>query len=172
MLYIYILLGLMALVVLLMAVMPKSYRVEKSIEINQPIEKVFNGVADLNNFHQWNPWQKMEKEAKHSIEGTPATVGHAYGWSGKKIGVGKLTVREIDAPFKVDFNLEFIRPWKSKANDGWFFEEMPNGGTKATWHNSGDLPFGIARLMGPMISKGLNKQFEEGLQSLKQMVAG
>jgi hypothetical protein len=38
-----------------------------------------------------------------------------------------------------------------------------------TWQNSGQLPWPMARLMGPMINKGLNKQFGIGLDNLKKL---
>jgi hypothetical protein len=38
-----------------------------------------------------------------------------------------------------------------------------------TWQNSGQLPWPIASLMGPMINKNLNHQFEQGLNNLKKM---
>ena len=67
------------------------------------------------------------------------------------------------------FDLEFLKPWKSKAKDNWLFEAWGNNETKVTWQNSGALPWPMASLMGPMIIKNLNFQFQQGLNNLKQM---
>jgi hypothetical protein len=64
--------------------------------------------------------------------------------------------------------LEFLKPWKSKAKDNWLFEHWGDGETKVTWQNSGNLPWPMARLMGPIIHKNLNHQFEAGLSNLKK----
>ncbi|WP_315819030.1 hypothetical protein [Paraflavitalea speifideaquila] len=116
--------------------------------ILKPVQEVMSKVADLNFYARWNPWQMMEPGSKMTIKGNPQAPGHEYWWSGKKIGEGRLILRSIDQKH-VHFSLEFIRPWKSLANDNWLFEEWGNGETKVTWQNNGDLPYPMARLMGP-----------------------
>jgi hypothetical protein len=151
------------------ALMPPKFNVEKSVIINKPPAEVMAKVANLNYYRQWNPWQKSDPEASSTITGDPKIPGHQYSWVGKKVGVGSLTLREIDNKH-IRFDLEFLKPWKSKAKDNWLFEPWGNGNeTKVTWQNSGELPWPLARLMGAMISKNLDKQFSEGIQSLKTM---
>lgn len=169
MIILYIFIGLITLLILLAFLLPGKYKVTKSIVANSDISKCYDMVADLNNYRDWNPWSKMEPEAKKLITGTPKTVGHRYTWEGKKIGVGSLTVKRIDINKSADLDLEFVKPFQSLALDNWVFEQLPNNQVKITWSNSGDLPAGIARLMGPMITKNLNKQFEQGLNSIKEM---
>lgn len=114
----------------------------------------------------------MEPGATKTISGTANTSGHKYEWRGKKIGVGNLTIRSID-PKHIHIDLVFLNPWKAKAKDNWLFEPWGDGNeTKVTWQNSGDLPWPMARLMGPMINKNLNHQFEVGLENLKKMCEG
>lgn len=149
--------------------MPGKYTIEKSIVINASPDTVYNNVADLNNYRDWNPWQKMEPGAKANISGTPKTTGHKFEWEGKKIGQGSLTVKALNPPHKADIQLEFIKPWKSIASDNWTFEDLKNGSTKVTWNNHGPLAYPMARLMGPVINKNLSHQFEQGLKNLKEM---
>jgi uncharacterized protein YndB with AHSA1/START domain len=168
MIILYVLLGIIALVLLLAAVLPGKYLVEKSIVINRPAAEVYNKVANLNHYKDWNPWAKMEPSAQTTITGDPMHVGHKYHWSGKKVGEGSLTVRSAVPTKAINFDLQFVKPFKSQAIDAWDFTEV-EGGTKTVWRNSGGFPFPIARLMGPSITKQLNTQFEEGLQNLKEM---
>lgn len=168
MIAVYIVLALLALLLLIAALAPKRYNIEKSIIIVKPLPEVMDKVADLNHFKDWNPWQQMEPGAKAIISGEAKTPGHQYEWDGRKIGAGSLTIRDIDNRH-VHFDLEFIRPWKSKARDNWLFEDWGTGETKVTWQNAGDLPFPIARLMWPMINKNLNQQFVTGLNNLKKL---
>lgn len=162
-------LGLVIVAALLMAaLLPGSYNIEKNIVINRPVEEVMNKVADLNFYAQWNPWQKTEPDSHQQVTGTPKTKGHKYYWRGKKIGEGSLTLRDVD-PKHVHFDLEFLKPFKSSASDNWQFEEWGNMETKVTWQNNGELPYPMGRLMGPVLNKTLQKQFEQGLQNLKEL---
>jgi len=169
MIALYIIGGLVALVLILGAVMPGKYNIQKEIVINKPPAETFQKVADFNNYRAWNPWQKSEPGAKYKISGTPSSVGHKYDWEGKKIGSGSLTVKSLNPNKNIELNLAFIKPWKTEAEDNWIFEDLKNGSTKVIWHNKGELPYPVARLMGPIISKNLNHQFVQGLNSLKEM---
>lgn len=168
MIILYIFLGIIVLVLLIAAGLPGKYLIEKSIVINRPAAEVYNKVADLNYYSQWNPWQKTDPDAKSVISGDPLRIGHKYEWNGKKVGEGSLTVRSVTPGKAINFDLQFLKPFKSQAIDAWDFTQT-NEGTRAVWRNKGEFPFPIARLMGPSMTKQLNQQFEEGLQSLKEM---
>ena len=172
MIVLYILLGLLGLLLIAALALPKSYNIEKSTIIKKTAAEVMNKIGDLNSYSEWNPWQQMDPTAKATITGTPKTPGHKYAWEGKKTGVGELRLTGIDDRH-IHFDLEFLKPWKSKAKDNWLFEPWGDGSeTKVTWQNSGELPFPMARLMGPIINKNLNHQFETGLSNLKKLCEG
>ncbi len=171
MIVIYILLGLIVILLLAASLMPRAYHVEKSTVIARPVHTVMERVGNLNHYAKWNPWQQADPTARQTISGEPNTPGHRYEWQGKKVGMGSLTIRGVDARH-IHFDLEFLKPWKARAKDNWLFEAWGDGGTKVTWQNSGELPWPMARLMGPMINKGLDKQFTTGLANLKTMCEG
>lgn len=171
MIFVYIILGLIVALLIAASLMPKAYNVEKTIVIKKPVPEVMNYIGDLNHYSKWNPWQQADPTAKSTISGTPKISGHQYAWVGKKTGVGSLTLKDMDDRH-IHFLLEFFKPWKSKAKDNWLFEPWGEGEAKITWQNSGDLPWPMARLMGPMITKNLNHQFEQGLNNLKKMCEG
>ena len=171
MLVVYIVIAILLVLLIAALLLPGKYHVEKSAIIKKNVTEVMNRVADLTNYAAWNPWQQSDPTANGTITGVPKTVGHKYAWEGKKVGAGTLTLRDIDNKH-VHFNLEFFKPFKAKASDDWLFEEWGNGETKVTWSNNGELPFPIARLMGPSITKGLNKSFVEGLENLRKMCEG
>jgi hypothetical protein len=171
MIVVYIFAGLIIALLVISAMMPKTFNVEKTIVINRPVTEVMNRISDLNYYSQWNPWQQSDPTAKSTVTGSPKIPGHRYAWEGKKVGVGSLTLKNLDDKH-IHFDLEFLKPWKSKAKDNWMFEAWGEGETKVTWQNSGQLPWPIASLMGPVINKTLNKQFEQGLNNLKKMCEG
>lgn len=169
MIFVYIFVGLIVTLLLIAALMPKTYNVERSIIIQKTADRVKSYVSNFNEYAAWNPWQKMEPNAEKTISGTPGLAGHTYKWKGKKIGIGSLTLKSADDKH-IHIDLEFLKPWKAKAKDNWLFEPWGDGSeTKVTWQNSGDLPWPIARLMGPMINKNLYHQFGAGLDNLKKM---
>ena len=168
MIFVYIFIGLVVAALIIAALMPKVYSVEKTIIINKPVREVMTRIGNLNDYALWNPWQQSDPTAQKTITGTANTHGHKYAWEGKKTGVGSLTLRHMDDKH-IHFDLEFLKPWKSKAKDNWLFEHWGNGETKVTWQNSGELPWPMARLMGPMINKNLNHQFGIGLDNLKKL---
>lgn len=169
MIVVYVLLGIIGAILLISLLMPSRYLVEKSTIIKKPVAHVMDKVGNLNFYSQWNPWQQMDPTTKSTITGLPKTPGHKYGWEGKKVGIGSLTINSVDEKH-IHFDLEFVKPWSSKAKDNWLFEEWGDGNEcKVTWQNSGELPWPVARLMGPVINKQLNHQFETGLKNLKQM---
>lgn len=172
MIAVYILLALIVTLLIASALMPKSYNIEQSVVIKKNVPEVMGYIGDLNHYSKWNPWQQSDPTSKSTISGTPHSPGHKYAWEGKKVGVGSLTLENKDGKH-IHFLLEFFKPWKSKAKDNWHFEPWGDGSeTKVTWQNSGELPWPIARLMGPMITKNLNVQFTTGLENLKKMVEG
>lgn len=165
----YIILVLIAVLLIAAFLLPKNYNVEKSTIINKPRAEVTDMVGNLNYYSQWNPWQQADPTTKYTVTGLQKTPGHKYAWTGKKTGVGELRLIGIDEKH-IHFELNFFKPFKSKAKDNWLFEKWGDGNeTKVTWQNSGELPFPIARLMGPVINRNLNQQFVTGLSNLKKM---
>jgi hypothetical protein len=171
MIVVYIFIGLIILLLIVSAFLPKVYNIEKTVIIKKTVNAVMSRVSNLNEYAKWNPWQQSEPNAGKKVTGIPGKSGHKYAWQGKKIGVGSLTISSIDDRH-IHFALEFLKPWKSKAKDNWLFEPWGDSETKVTWQNSGNIPWPIARLMGPIINKNLNHQFEVGLSNLKKLCEG
>ena len=169
MIFVYLFAGIILLLLVAAAFMPKGFNIEKTVVIKKPVAIVMGFIGNLQHYSEWNPWQESDKTAKATITGTPMTPGHRYAWEGKKVGVGSLTLKALDEKH-IHFDLAFLKPWKSNAKDNWLFEGWGDGSeTKVTWQNDGELPWPMARLMGPMINKNLQHQFEQGLNNLKNI---
>lgn len=169
MVFVYIFLVLILAVLVTAYLMPARYAVEKNIIISKPAADVMARVGDLHYYSKWNPWQQADATATNTITGNRLVPGHQYTWQGKKIGAGSLTLTQADEKH-IHFDLQFVKPWKSLAKDNWLFEAWGDGSeTKVTWQNAGELPWPMARLMGPLIVKNLGIQFQKGLENLKEM---
>ena len=158
--------GIILFLVLIAFFLPPTYHVERSTEINQPVEIVFDQVVDLNNYMQWNPWTEKDPNVKNKITGEPTVRGMKWSWDGKKTGKGNLTLVEIKRNEFIRNRLVFEYPNQMEADDLWIFEEI-NGKTIVRWVNSGDLNFPIGRWFGLFMDKMMGKDFEKGLENLK-----
>jgi hypothetical protein len=149
--------------------LPKEFTVSNSIEINRPAGMVYAQISDYNKWGTWDPWMKMDPDAKVTIEGTPGTAGQKMSWQGKKSGVGNITV--VSAGFN-DFiysDLEMVKPVKSSGKD-MLKLEAEGDKTKITWTNRGGLPFPGGRIFGLFVNKMYGKAQTDGLQALKTAV--
>jgi len=140
--------------------MPKIH-VARSKTINAPVEKVYDIVSDLGKWTPWSPWLIMEPEAKVDISNN----GEFYEWEGKRVGSGNMRVIHKDENKRVDFDLAFLKPWKSTAKT-WMELEPSAGGTKVTWLMDSSLPF-FMFFMKNMMLAFIGMDYERGLNLLK-----
>lgn len=168
-----LLMALIALVAVLLvyaSTRPDSFRIERTITIQSPPEKVF---ALINNFHQWevwSPWEKVDPHITRTYSGTPQGVGAIYAWSGNKdIGQGRMEIIESSAVSKIVIKLDFLAPFE--AHNTAEFVLTPQGNTTQVTHAMfGPSPL-LSKLMGLVFNmdKMVGDKFEEGLKNLKQM---
>lgn len=141
-----------------------KYNIEKSIEINADMDKVKGLVADFGTWNSWSPWTIAEPDCEVKVTGSAGTVGHEMFWDGEIIGSGTHTIREM-SDGRIDFDLEFLSPYKSKAQTYFMFEK--NGGsTKVTWGMDGSMPFFLF-FMIPMMKQWIGMDYERGLKMMK-----
>ncbi len=163
-----VLLIIVAIVILFLVVaafMPSSYHVERSIDINQPVELVFEQVVDLNNFEQWSPWNELEPSAYSPVEGMG--VGSVSRWDGDTVGKGALTVTGITEYESLTQSLKFEEPYEGEAEITFTFVKNDDGTIKVTWSTVGQLGYPIQKFFKPMIESELAQSFDEGLAKLK-----
>lgn len=163
--------ALLGLILIIAAFQPKEWSVERSVLIDAPREKVWTIVSDLNRYSEWNPYARLDPEAKITVTGPAATLGSTYAWDGNQSGAGRMTTVALEDGARIDFQLEFVRPM-SVTNKASFIVGPQESPTKMTWsmqgHHEGftgllsralHLFIGIEALVG--------QQFESGLATLK-----
>ncbi|HJQ60552.1 MAG TPA: SRPBCC family protein [Vineibacter sp.] len=157
-----------AAILIFAATRPDSFRVERSVNIKAPPEKIFALVNNLRAHAAWSPWEKKDPAMKRLYFGPESGKGAAYEWDGdKNIGAGRMEVTESSSPSKVIFKLDFIRPFE--AHNTAEFALVPSGeATRVTWAIYGPSPY-ISKVMGVFFSMDsmIGKEFEAGLADLK-----
>lgn len=144
-----------------------SYHVQKSIIIDSKKEDVLALLADFTNWPHWSPWLIIEPTAKLEFSDTQAKVGSSYSWDGELVGSGKMWLRELgDA--KIDLDLEFYKPLKSKAKVSFDIKELSTG-VEVRWHMDSSVPFYLFFLK-KMMKAWIGMDYERGLMLLKEYI--
>ncbi len=161
--------GLIALFLIIAALLPSSYRVERSVEIDKPADVIYPQVAGLKNWENWDPWTKMEPDAPREYLGADMGAGAGWSWDGKKIGTGSLEIIKAEPNRSLRTHLKFTDPQPMESNGVWQFDEK-NGSTRVTWAMQGTLGWPVERYFGLGMDAMLGPDFEKGLENLKKHV--
>lgn len=165
-----IIVGLSVLVLLVLAyaaIQPSNYKVERSIAIKAPPEKIIPLISDFHQWPQWSPWENIDPAMKRSFSGAPKDLGAVYAWEGNRnVGSGRMEVTSL-TPTRVGIKLEFLTPQAATSQTDFVLE--PQGDTTTVrWIMTGDTDF-MAKLMYVFISMDslIGPAFESGLSKLK-----
>ena len=159
---------LIAAVLVFAATKPDSFRVQRTVSIQAPPEKILPLISDLHAWSAWNPFEK-DPAMKKTYSGAASGRGAVYEWDGNsQVGAGRMEI--LDAtPQKVTIKLDFTRPLE--GHNTAELTLVPRGNaTDVTWAMYGPSPY-ISKLMGVFLNMDtmIGKQFETGLGNLKAL---
>lgn len=158
---------LVLLLVLVAFVLPKQYRVERTIVINAPAAKIHPLLADMRGWAKWGVWFERDPEIKNIYSPEQAVVGAWTSWESKKEGNGKATLTEV-SPTRIAYQLEF--PDMGMRSVGVYELRAEGNATRIVWHDSGDLGYNpLNRWFGLFLDGMLGPDFEAGLAKLKRI---
>jgi uncharacterized protein YndB with AHSA1/START domain len=163
-----IVLALVAGILILAALRPDTFRVERAASISAPPEKVFVLINDFKRWDAWSPWEKKDSAMRRTFGSVTSGKGATYAWEGNKdVGQGSMTIAESVPPARIRINLDFVKPFKAH-NVVTFTLEPRNGGTHVTWAMEGDSPYfaKIVHLFFDM-DRMVGGDFEAGLAAMK-----
>jgi uncharacterized protein YndB with AHSA1/START domain len=147
--------------------LPGSYHVERSIEIQAPADKVFTQINDLKHWQSWTVWASQDPEMSYETSPVSAGVGAWQKWTGPKSGTGEMELTASEPPTRVSYTLYF--PEFDSRSTGDVLIEPAAQGVKVTWTNGGPLGSNpLMRWMGLMFDRILGGDFESGLERLKR----
>ena len=139
-------------------------RIEESVEINRPLQEVYEYVSNPENLPEW---AGTVIEIRKDTSG-PLLEGSTF------ISFGKFLGRRVESPFKVTAH-ESPRLHSHKSMGGplptaWTltFEEV-TGGTRYTQVAEGE-PGSFFGLVGPLLERVGRRQFRTDLENLKDLL--
>jgi len=157
-----------AVITVLALTKPDSYRVERSITITAPPEKIIGLITDFHQWGAWSPWEKIDPNMVRTFSGAASGKGALYYWKGNSdVGEGRMEVTDVTSPSSVAIKLDFIAPFES-ANTTVFKLAPQGGATNVTWTMDGPMTF-TTKLMSVFVSMDamIGKDFEKGLANMK-----
>jgi hypothetical protein len=163
-----LLLFAVAVVLVLAAMKPDTFRVARSTAIKAPPAAIFPLINDLHQFNTWNPFEKKDP-GKGTYSGPAAGKGASYAWKSDQLGVGSMTIGDTAEPSRVAMKLDFVKPFE--AHNDVEFTLVPEGeATEVTWAMTGPVPF-FAKIIHVFLDmdKMVGRDFEDGLASLKDL---
>src|SRR5678809_735754 len=103
--------AVVAIILILAAMQPNTFHVERKAVINAKAAKVFALFNDFRKWEAWSPWEKMDPAMKRAYSGKASGKGAAYAWEGNgKVGAGSMEITESVAASKIVLNLDFKKP--------------------------------------------------------------
>lgn len=155
-------------VILFAATRPDHFRVERSLDIQAPADKIFPVLTDLKQQRLWSPWDQMDPDMMRTYSGADRGVNAVYEWDSKKMrSAGRQEITAVKQNEKIDIDLDFIRPFKASNKTEFVLRPAPSG-TNVTWAMSGPMPL-LHRVMGFIFcsDKMVAREFDKGLVQLK-----
>lgn len=154
-------------ILLYAATKPDSFRVQRTVLINAPNDKVFPLINDMNAWTVWSPYEKKDPAMKRTYGAVTAGKGATYAWDGdKNVGQGSMEIVE-SSPRKIVLKLDFLKPFEAH-NMGEFLLEPKGDSTSVTWAIYGPSPY-MSKVVGTFMNFDdmIGRDFEKGLADLK-----
>lgn len=144
------------------------FTTKRSVEIERPASQVFKYIGDFSTWATWSPWICQEPGCPVDISGEPMKPGHHQKWDGQRIGSGEMKIVSSDPDRKLEYDLHFLKPWKSHSKTAFKLTET-DGKTTVSWSMHGTLPLFLF-FMKKMMSAWVGSDYDRGLSMLKELV--
>jgi len=150
------------------ATKPDSFRIERSIVIKAPQERIFALIDDFHQWEAWSPWEKIDPALKRTYSGVAKGKGAVYAWEGNSnVGSGRMEIIDSTPPSKILLDLDFSAPFEAH-NSVQFSLEPQGDAVKLTQAMYGPSPY-MSKVMGIFfdMDKMVGEKNEEGLARIK-----
>ena len=159
-----------AAILILAATKPDTFRVQRTLSIKAPPEKIFGLVNDFHSWALWSPYEKKDLAMKKTYSGNAVGSGAKYAWQGdKNVGTGSMEITSSVEPSKIIIAFDFLEPFAAH-NTAEFSFEAQGDSTVVTWATQGPSPY-LTKIMHLFFNmdKMVGDDFEVGLANLKTL---
>jgi uncharacterized protein YndB with AHSA1/START domain len=159
---------LIALVLVLAALKPDTFVVQRATRIKAAPEKIFAVINDFHHWGAWSPWEKLDPALQRTFSGSTSGKGSVYAWKGNnKVGEGRMEILESTPSSRIAIKLDFIKPFEAH-NTAEFTLLSQGDETAINWAMRGATPF-LGKIMHVFcnMDRMVGKDFEAGLANMK-----
>jgi carbon monoxide dehydrogenase subunit G len=153
------------------ATKPNSFRVQRSITIHAPREKVFLFINDLRSWEAWSSDTGGDGTVQKIYSAPASGTGAAAEWNGSgRAGAAKMIIVESVAPSKVSVKVDWFKPFKAH-NLNEFTLHAQGDETEVDWSIQASNLYAM-KVMGIFVNiqAEFGKHMESGLKNLKGVV--
>jgi len=158
---------IVAVLVIIAFILPRNYKVERSITIGADKALVYNLTCDYEKWDIWSPWTRdADTTCLFELSGNPCEVGTIWKWDGELFGQGEMIITESVPGKFFAYDLLF-EGGKYTSKVSFVYEDL-NDSVLIIWTDQGDLGYSpIARYAGLLMDSRMGPDFEKGLAKLK-----
>jgi uncharacterized protein YndB with AHSA1/START domain len=149
-------------------VLPSGYKVERSLVVEAPPDRIFPLVAAPRRWMQWSIWTRRDPGMAIEYFGPESGAGAGWRWDSKTEGRGEMTLVEADPAHGLRYKLYF--PDFDTTSTGAIVLAPEGTGTRVTWNNLGDMGRNpLKHYMAAAMDRLVGPDFEAGLRNLKTL---
>ena len=167
----YLLLGIVSLLVLLGLIsfaLPGAYKVQRSIDINAPMQVVYPMVYDPKAWAKWGVWNRRDPAMTMTYSGPPVGPGAKWTWVSKSEGSGTMEFTGAEFNKSVSYKINFA-DFDGSFNGRLEFAQVDKA-VRVTWITEGDVGSNpLMRYFAVVMDRMLGPDFEGGLKNLKEL---
>ena len=170
-LFFYVIIGLITFVAFLHAWSKKEYELSRTVMVNRPKAEVYAFIRQLKKQPLWMPWFLNDPKIVMKFKGEDGKEGAAVYWKGKNRIEAIQKITKVKEGKILETELLFLKPYKSLSITYMAVKEVEPDRTKMVWGVKGVHKFPASVIMlfyG--IEKALGRDFEKGLENLKQLL--
>ena len=154
----------------LAATRPSTFRIQRSMLMAAPSEKIFDLINDFHRWPEWAPQDTEDASMKRIYSGSPKGAGAISEWTGKgSTGSGRMEITQSRSPTSIEIQTTFVKPFAAR-NLNEFTLEAEGTETRVRWSMQGPNLY-LMKLMGLFtnMDRLMGRHFEAGLRNLKRL---
>lgn len=155
--------------------LPSHARVERKVELGNPMVQVYDTLNSMKQFNIWQPWLAMDKLAKYSVEGPEFGVGSKVRWNSflnKQLGTGTAEIVESEPDELIKMSID--NNWRGHNKTWTMFFEQSTQTNAVTVRWVVDVDYGwdiMGRYAGLYLNGRVGELMNEGLGRLASFMA-
>jgi hypothetical protein len=169
--YLYIFLGIIALLLIIAAFLPKTFELQAETVINKPKQLVRDYGKLFANQKNYSVRVMADPNVKLTYAGTDGTVGarQSRDSTDKNVGKGEQEITKIDQGKSIEVEIRFERPMQATNYARGTYEDLGNGTTKVSQVFWGKNPRPM-NLMSMFFLPKVEKDMQQNMDNLKAVL--